>query len=298
MVPALCCPRTALSCPSWCVPCPHPCVLVLISMCPLCPIPQIPTSPICSHTLLCPPSVPPSFILHYPPYSHMSPCPPVSPHPSVSPCPPVSPTSLYVPMSPSVPHVRVLQYPPCLPVSLHAPHSMAPHSMSHCHRTNPCPGPPRSSGATWSSWGPMGQPSHPMHWHWWTPLLRGRIRRWNVCGAWPGAPTVRLSLSPWGGGTSVPTAASWTPLSPPSDSLSFESFNFILPQTLLLCILHIHSYSSCSPSCLFFKFFFNFVLLINSLKINSRSSSADSFHFGWILLQTVLQIHSPSISFL
>lgn len=255
-------------------------VLVPIPFVPCAPISHIPTSLICPQSPLRPPSVPPSLIHPYPPCSRMShvpQCPPIPPYPLLSPippCPPVSQCPLIplCPLSPGVPHVPV--YPhvslvppcPCPPVSPTPPCLprlfMSPHSMSHCHRTNPCPEPPRSYGAAWSSWGPMGRPSQPMRWHWWTPLLRGRIRQWNVCGAWPGAPTVRphgaVALDAF-----VTMGGSWTPLAPSSDSHSFKSFNSVLPQTLLH-ILQIHSYSNFSPSRSFFRFFFDFVLLINS----------------------------------
>lgn len=241
MVPALCCPQTALSCPFWCVPYPHPCVLVPLSMCPLCPHiphPHVPRmSPFPATFSQC------SSISHSPlsPMFLYVPCPPVSPYPFISPT--VPHPSVSVSVSPSVPHVPI--YVPIYPhVSLVSPMSMSPtiphfSHVSSCLRT-PCPTdtgqiPVPSLHVPTGPRGAVGDLWDGHH------ILCIGIGGHHSSGATSSSGTSAghgpkrsrcVPMGRWHLDAFVTVGGSWTPLSPSSDSLSFKSFNFILPQTL------------------------------------------------------------------
>lgn len=168
-----------------CVPCGVPLsVLAWCSHSPMSPSPSPGCHRLSSHPChirhvphaQCPPSVP-RVLMHphismFPICPHVPQCPPI---PYVS---PVSSTSPHVPMSPHVP--------------------VSSHPMSWCRRTRHCPRHPPSCGATWRHWGPLGQPSQPTRWHWWTPAPQGHNLLWSACVAWPERPTVSTRQGPHG----------------------------------------------------------------------------------------------------
>lgn len=125
------------------------------------------------------------------PMSLMPQCPPSVPHVLMPPHISMFPICLYIPRCPPIPFVS-----PMPSMSPHVP--VSSHPMSWCRRTRHCPRHPPSCGATWRRWGPLGQPSRPTRWHWWTPAPQGHNLLWSACVAWPARPTVSTRQGPYG----------------------------------------------------------------------------------------------------